>query len=68
MQMPQMDGIELVKKMRSLGSKIPILIISAFGYYSHANKAIQAGANEVLEKPFERNQLLKVIIQLLQKK
>ncbi len=68
MQMPQMDGIELVKKIRSLGSTIPVLIVSAFGYYSHASKAIRAGANVVLEKPFERDELLRVIKQLIQKK
>ncbi len=68
MQMPQMDGIELVKRIRSAGSKIPVLIVSAFGASTHASAALQAGADVVLEKPFEQDELLRIIKQLIQKR
>ncbi len=64
-QMPQMDGIALVQEIRNRKNTIPVIIISAFGTQSQAKKALNAGANIVLEKPFEQEQLIKTIKQQL---
>jgi len=66
LQMPQMDGIELVRTVRAAGRTLPVLIISAFGLQTHAHNALNAGANKVLEKPFERKELLEAIRLLVQ--
>lgn len=64
-QMPQMDGIALVKEIRARKNAIPIIIISAFGTQAQAQKALDAGANVVVEKPFEQEKLVKIIRQQL---
>lgn len=64
-QMPQMDGIALVQKIRNRKNTVPVIIISAFGTQSQAKKALEAGANSVLEKPFEQEQLINTIKQQL---
>jgi len=64
-QMPQMDGWALVKEIRSRGCDIPIIIISAFGTDEQADQIMAAGANMVLEKPFEQEQLIETIEKLL---
>ena len=64
-QMPQMDGITLVREIRNRKNTVPVIILSAFGTHSQAKEALDAGANSVLEKPFEQEQLIKKIKQQL---
>ncbi len=64
-QMPQMDGIALVKEIRNRKKSIPVIIISAFGTNMQAKKALEVGANVVVEKPFEQEQLIRIIKQQL---
>jgi len=55
--MPGMSGSELIGKMRALRPTLPILLVS--GYLSAAviERAREAGATEVLEKPLPARQL-----------
>ena len=62
-QMPQMDGIALVEEIRNRNNDVPVIVISAFGTNFQANKALEAGANMVIEKPFEQEQLITIIEQ-----
>jgi len=64
-QMPQMDGIDLVQEIRRNNSDLPVIIVSAFGKSTHEQQILDAGADVILEKPFEQQKLLEVINNLL---
>jgi two-component system, chemotaxis family, chemotaxis protein CheY len=50
--MPGLLGIEVVQKLRGAGFKTPIIMITTEGEKTNVVKAIQAGANNYLVKPF----------------
>jgi two-component system, LuxR family, response regulator FixJ len=52
-RMPGIDGIELLKRMKSLDSRFPIVIITGHGDVPLAVEAMKLGAVDFLEKPFE---------------
>jgi len=55
--MPNMLGIDAVKTIREQGNKTPILMVTTEGEKSNVVKAIQAGANNYLVKPFNAEDL-----------
>lgn len=63
-QMPQMDGISLIKKIRKEKNKIPAIIISASDTNEIRTSARSSGANLILEKPFEQEALIQSIEKL----
>ncbi len=60
-QMPEMDGIALLKYLREKGDTTPFIIVSAFGQETMAGKALSLGAQAIVNKPFDREVLLKQI-------
>jgi len=60
-RMPGIDGIELLKRMKSLGSPFPIVIITGHGDVALAVEAMKLGAVDFLEKPFEDDRLIGMI-------
>jgi FixJ family two-component response regulator len=56
--MPGMSGLELQAKLKTLGSRLPIIFITAQGDGTMKTQAVQAGAVEVLSKPFDDEVLL----------
>ena len=60
-QMPRMDGIEMIKRIReSPISGTPIIVMSAYGKRL-INDAIEAGADAYVEKPIDLDYLLATI-------
>jgi RNA polymerase sigma factor (sigma-70 family) len=57
-RMPGMSGLELQDQLVTEGSKLPIIMITAFGEVSLAVRAMRAGAVDFVEKPFSRQELL----------
>lgn len=57
--MPKMNGIEACRKIKTnpLSYAIPIIIITAFNSQEEKLKAIQAGADDFIAKPFDRAEL-----------
>jgi len=55
--MPNMNGIELVTAIRGSGNKIPIMMITTETEKEQVLKAIQAGVNDYLVKPFDQEML-----------
>jgi two-component system response regulator FixJ len=60
-RMPGLDGIELLKRMKSDQSRLPIVIMTGHGDIPLAVEAIKLGAVDFLEKPFEDDRLIAVI-------
>ncbi len=56
--MPVMDGLSFVKAARAEGfSELPIIMITTEGSMEYVTRAIEAGANEYLMKPFTKESL-----------
>ncbi len=56
--MPNLNGLDLVKAIRATGSTVPIFMITTESEQSRVLQAIQAGASNYLVKPFEQEVLL----------
>jgi len=56
--MPDVDGLELCTLLRHRGITCPILVISARPGHELTRKAIEAGADEFIRKPFDNADLL----------
>ena len=60
-RMPGIDGIELLRRMKLLDSRFPIVIITGHGDDPLAVEAMKLGADDFLEKPFEDDRLIGII-------
>jgi FixJ family two-component response regulator len=58
MRMPGMSGLELQRKLASIGSQLPIFFLTAYGDVPTAVQAVQAGAVDFIEKPFQPHELI----------
>jgi DNA-binding response OmpR family regulator len=63
--MPDVDGLELCRRMRSNGYPGPILIISARPGADLPRKADEAGASGFVRKPFDNAELISRLRALL---
>lgn len=50
--LPDVDGLELLREIRSRGVDVPVLVVSARGSHHDEAMAIQSGATDFLAKPF----------------
>ncbi len=55
--MPDMDGYELCKKLREppINATMPIVMLTAMNSDMEMNLAVEAGANDIWSKPFDRD-------------
>jgi DNA-binding response OmpR family regulator len=51
-QMPKMDGLQLLRCVRVVRPKLPVVMLTAYGTVSRAVEAMKLGAADFLEKPF----------------
>jgi two-component system chemotaxis response regulator CheY len=56
-QMPGKDGLEIVKSLRAMGSRVPVLMVTAEAAKDRVVEAIRAGVSDYLIKPFETTAL-----------
>lgn len=59
--MPQMNGIELIKKAREINPLISILVLSAYDNFEYVRSAMRHGAENYLLKPLDPNELTESI-------
>jgi DNA-binding NtrC family response regulator len=64
-RMPEMGGLAFLSK---LGTKIPIVMITAHASVETARQAFKLGASDYLTKPFKFDELLVVVKQFVKKK
>jgi len=57
-QMPEMNGFEVLKRVREKHFNLPVIIITAHGSIENAIKATKLGAFDFIEKPIDRDKLL----------
>lgn len=56
--MPKMDGIEVLKRIRKDGIKIPVIMLTAKSEVDDKVEGLDSGANDYLTKPFQTKELL----------
>ena len=61
LRMPEMDGIEVLEKVKASFVKIQVIMMTAFSTTEKAIQAMKLGAYEYLIKPFDNNELLACI-------
>ncbi|MGW1882124.1 response regulator transcription factor [Streptomyces sp. NPDC001970] len=66
-QMPRMDGLTAARRIRSSGSTLPILMLTARDTVGDRVTGLDAGADDYLVKPFELDELLARIRALLRR-
>lgn len=65
-RMPEMSGMELQEKLKSMGSVLPIIFITAHGDIPMAVQAVKAGAVDFVQKPFRDQDLIDKVQAALQ--
>ena len=65
--MPMLDGLQVCRKLRSLGDHTPILVLTARTEVSDRVAGLDAGADDYLPKPFALDELLARIRALLRR-
>lgn len=61
LRMPDLDGLQVLKRLASIQPGIPVLILTAFATIETAIAAIHAGAYDYLSKPF-RMEEIKIVV------
>ncbi|WP_018178480.1 response regulator transcription factor [Jongsikchunia kroppenstedtii] len=56
--MPRLDGLEVCRRLRSIGDDLPILVLTARDSVSERVAGLDAGADDYLPKPFALEELL----------
>jgi PAS domain S-box-containing protein len=60
-RMPEMDGYEVTRKIREFNKDVVIIAQTAYGLSRDRQKAIEAGCNDYISKPINKNELFALI-------
>ncbi|MGZ5033427.1 MAG: response regulator [Usitatibacter sp.] len=55
--LPRMDGLEVLRRLRRRGSRVPVLILTARGAIDDRVEGLNLGADDYLPKPFKLTEL-----------
>ncbi len=61
LKMPRMDGLTLIREIRSAGCEVPIIMMTAFATVSTAVEAMKIGAYDYIQKPFDADALVVLV-------
>lgn len=67
-QMPNMDGIDILRKAKEIDSQIPVIVIAGSYDISLAIEAIQLQAYDYIKKPLDINSFLAVVRKALERR
>jgi two-component system response regulator AtoC len=60
-RLPDGNGLDLVRRIRSEGREFPIVVLTAFGSIPNAVTAMREGTNDYIEKPIDLEQLAFIV-------
>ncbi len=63
--MPEMNGIDALKRIKEFDPKAKVIMCSAMGQQVMVAQAIQSGAKDFVVKPFEKDRVLAAIKRVL---
>ena len=61
LQLPGMDGVEVIKRCGELDAELPVVMMTAHGNVPTAVQAMQYGAYDFIEKPFSNERLVSTL-------
>ena len=67
MEMPKLNGIEMIRQIKNYNSDIPIIITSAFSETDYFLSAIRVGVDDYLVKPITLDKIVDVLIRITNK-
>ena len=67
-QMPEMNGYEATKTLRDKGIKTPIVALTAYAMKGDDTRCIEAGCDDYMSKPIDREQFLRILRKYLPSK
>jgi len=67
LQMPKVNGMEVLEKAKNIDSNLVVIVITAFGSTESAVKAMKLGAYDYITKPFKIDEIKIVIKKALEK-
>ena len=59
--MPEMDGIQALKKIKEIDANANVIMCSAMGQQAMVIEAIQSGAKDFIVKPFQAERVLEAV-------
>lgn len=62
--MPHMNGLEMIKRLKESGNELPIIIMSAHTEEEYIEKAKDFGVTEYLLKPFDFIKFIDIIVDM----
>jgi FixJ family two-component response regulator len=65
LSMPAMNGFELLEQLRSVGSRLPVIVLTAHSDEEVRRRSFAAGASAFLAKPFQADALVEVVVEQL---
>ncbi len=67
LKMPEMDGIELLKRLKKINPAVEVIIMTGYGTIQNAVRAIKLGASNYITKPFNKEELINAIEKIVEK-
>jgi len=67
-RMPEMDGIKALQRIREMGINTQVILLTGYGSFDSARKAVRYGAFDYLTKPFDLLKLRNVVAEAVEKK
>jgi two-component system NtrC family response regulator len=67
-KMPQMDGIELLRRLHAQWPELPVILLTAYGNVPSAVAAMRDGAFDYVTKPFDNDELRAAVARALELK
>jgi len=65
LMMPVLDGYGVLDRLKSSGSTLPVVVLSARNDQADVDRALALGAAEFMSKPFDLDRLLKLVASIL---
>ncbi|PLX93984.1 MAG: DNA-binding response regulator [Desulfuromonas sp.] len=65
--MPEMDGLELLKEAKAFNPALPAIVITAYGTVESAVQALRGGAYDYITKPFESDEIKLTVAKALER-
>ncbi len=65
--MPVMNGLEMIKKIREIDRRVPVVVITAFSDHEYLMESIKIGVSGYILKPIDINQFLETLYRVMER-
>ena len=67
LKMPEVNGMDLLKTIKGIDAKVPVIVVTGYGTVKKAVEAIKIGAYDFIEKPVDRDKLELIVKRALER-